>query len=207
MLDTYNLFISHSWTYENHYDLLVERLNSQSNIFRYRNYSVPKDDPIHNANNDVELAEAIARQIAPASCVIVLGGVYATYSKWISIELMLALLMGKKIIVIEPLGSKRTSEIVEDVADRSCCLDALSIVHAIKETVNSDSNNRNARIYRNVKLLRIINHVNDFYRKNIPRDLFNVFYSNADKIGQFSLDSRYDNIKDISILFSKLGYK
>ncbi|OPY56750.1 MAG: hypothetical protein A4E55_01950 [Pelotomaculum sp. PtaU1.Bin035] len=45
---TYNLFISHSWTYSDAYDKLIGLLNSDP-YFSYKNYSVPKDDPIHNA--------------------------------------------------------------------------------------------------------------------------------------------------------------
>jgi len=38
----YNLFISHSWTYSDAYDRLVDLLDNAS-YFSYRNYSVPKD--------------------------------------------------------------------------------------------------------------------------------------------------------------------
>lgn len=41
----YNLFISHSWTYSDAYDRLVDLLDNAS-YFSYRNYSVPKDNPI-----------------------------------------------------------------------------------------------------------------------------------------------------------------
>ena len=43
----YNLFISHSWTYNNTYEDLTKLLNNAS-YFSYKNYSVPKDDPIEN---------------------------------------------------------------------------------------------------------------------------------------------------------------
>ena len=55
---TYNLFISHSWSYSDSYDRLVELLE-QASYFSFKNYSVPKDSPIHNADNDKELADAI----------------------------------------------------------------------------------------------------------------------------------------------------
>ena len=55
---TYNLFISHAWTYGDAYDKLVNLLNAKTN-FTYKNYSVPKNDPIHNAPNDYQLKEAI----------------------------------------------------------------------------------------------------------------------------------------------------
>lgn len=53
----------------------------------------------------------------PAGCVIILAGVYSTYSKWINIEIELARKMGKKIIAVEPWGSERTSAVVKNAAD------------------------------------------------------------------------------------------
>ena len=47
----YNLFISHSWNYNDAYDNLVSLLDAKP-YFEYKNYSVPKNDPIHNAPND-----------------------------------------------------------------------------------------------------------------------------------------------------------
>lgn len=73
----YNLFISHSWSYEDQYKRLVALLDAAP-YFSYKNYSVPKDDPIHNASNQWQLKEAIRRQMQPASCVIILAGVYST---------------------------------------------------------------------------------------------------------------------------------
>lgn len=102
----YNLFISHSWSYSNQYDGLINLLN-QNYTFEYKNYSVPKDDPIHNASNQSLLKEAIRRQMQPASCVIILAGVYVTYSKWINIEIELAKSMNKKIIAVEYWGGRK----------------------------------------------------------------------------------------------------
>jgi hypothetical protein len=48
MSKTYNIFISHSWSYGDAYDRLVELLKAKP-YFRYKDYSVPKDDPIHSA--------------------------------------------------------------------------------------------------------------------------------------------------------------
>ena len=128
---TYNLFISHSWTYSDAYEKLIDMLNSNS-YFSYKNYSVPKDDPIHNAKYDYQLKEAIRNQIKYASCVLILAGVYSTYSKWINIEIELAQEMGKKIIAIEPWGAERTSTTVKNNATKIVKWQAASIVNAIK---------------------------------------------------------------------------
>lgn len=127
----YNLFISHSWTYSDAYERLVELLDSASN-FSYRNYSVPKDDPIHNARYDYQLRAAIRNQMQHASCVLVLAGVYSTYSKWINIELALAEELGKRIVAIEPWGSEKTSRVVKENADVIVKWQTTSIVNAIR---------------------------------------------------------------------------
>lgn len=128
---TYNLFISHSWAYSDQYNGLVNLLN-QNPYFDYRNYSVPKNDPIHNAPLVSQLKEAIRRQMQPASCVIILAGVYSTYSKWINIEIELAQQMGKKIIAVEPYGSERTSVVVKNAADSIVKWNSQSIISAIR---------------------------------------------------------------------------
>lgn len=128
----YNLFISHSWNYSDAYDKLVNLLDNADNFY-YKNYSVPKDNPIHNAKNDAALKAAIRDQMRPASCVLILAGVYSTYSKWINFELELAAEMGKKIIAIEPWGSERTSAIVKAYADKVVGWQTSSIVAAIRE--------------------------------------------------------------------------
>ena len=64
-----HVFISHSWTYESHYNTLSswifdEKWRSGQASLDFRNFSVPKDDPIHNARNDKQLRDAIFNQIA-----------------------------------------------------------------------------------------------------------------------------------------------
>jgi len=114
----YNLFISHSWSYSDAYEGLVNLLDkAECDGFYYKNYSVPKDDPIHHANNDKQLKDAIRNQMKYASCVLILAGVYATYSKWINIEIELAKEMGKRIIAISPWGAERISSVVRDGSD------------------------------------------------------------------------------------------
>jgi hypothetical protein len=127
----YNLFISHSWTYSDAYKKLVSLLDSNTS-FNYRNYSVPKDDPVHNANSQTQLRAAIRNQMRHASYVLILAGVYSTYSKWINIEIELANEMGKKIIAIEPWGAERTSTVVKKNADRIVRWNSSSIISAIR---------------------------------------------------------------------------
>lgn len=127
---TYNLFISHSWSYSDEYSRLANLLNKKPG-FSWKDYSVPKDDPIHNAPTIAKLREAIENQMRPASCVLILAGVYATYSKWINIEIDLANKLGKKIIAIEPFGSERTSLVVKEAADEIVGWNTDAIINAI----------------------------------------------------------------------------
>ena len=128
---TYYLFISHSWTYSGAYDRLVEMLNDAPG-FSYKNFSVPKDDPIHNATYDYQLKAAIRNQMQHASCILILAGVYSTYSKWINIEIQLAQEMGKRIIAVEPWAAKKSSLVVKNAADKKVGWNTSSVVKAIK---------------------------------------------------------------------------
>lgn len=128
----YNLFISHSWAYSDAYDKLVGMLD-KAPYFTYKNYSVPKNDPIHNAPYDYQLKAAIREQMKYASCVLILAGVYASYSKWIKIEIELAQELGKKIIAIQPWAAQRTSLVVKNAADEIVGWNTSSIVRSIKE--------------------------------------------------------------------------
>lgn len=131
---TYNLFICHSWRYGNQYDRLKNLLDKSG--LSYRDYSVPRDDPILNARSTRQLREAIKNQLRYASVVVVLAGVYASHSKWIDIEIGLAessFASAKPIIAIKPRGSERTSTRVKEAADRTVGWSTKSIVRAIKE--------------------------------------------------------------------------
>ncbi len=133
LLKTYRLFISHSWTYGDAYEKLVNFLNEYSN-FKWIDYSVPKNDPIHNAGSDKQLYEAIKRQIQPVHCVLIMAGVYSTYSKWINKEITISKQeFGKPIVAIEPWGSNKTSQTVKINADRLAKWQSASIVSAIRE--------------------------------------------------------------------------
>lgn len=133
----YNIFISHSWSYGSNYSNLVNLLR-QSSGFIFKDYSVPKDDPIHNTNNDAQLRQAIRDQMGPCSVVIILAGVYATYSKWINEEIALAktgFYKAKPTIAVRPRGNERISQTVRDAADRLVGWNTQSVVRAIREVV------------------------------------------------------------------------
>ena len=133
-MKTYNLFISHSWSYSNNYNDLVNLLNARS-YFSFRNYSVPKDDPLHTNGTDLQLYNAIKNQITHSSVVLILAGVYASYSKWIDKEIYIAkneFYRNKPIVAIEPWGSVRTSVPVKEAADMIVRWNTESVVSAIR---------------------------------------------------------------------------
>ncbi len=132
-LKNYRLFISHSWSYGDAYEKLVKLFNEHPD-FEWINYSVPKNDPIHSADNDTQLYDAIKKQISPVNCVVMLAGVYSSYSKWIDKEIQISKLdFNKPIIAIEPWGSEKTSKLVKDNADAIVKWQSKSIVDAIRK--------------------------------------------------------------------------
>lgn len=131
----YHLFISHSWTYDDHYNRLV-RLLDQDPVFPYRNYSVPRHDPLHTNGTDRELEAAIREQVRLSSCVVICAGVYASYSKWIDKEIRIASReFGKPIIGVKPWENINMSRVVTDSADRVVSWRKAAIEKAIIELV------------------------------------------------------------------------
>ncbi len=130
----YNIFISHSWAYGDAYDKLIRLLNADPR-FNFRDYSVPKNDPIHHAPNSDALSRAIQNQMRFCDVVIILAGVYSTYSSWINKEINLAkgFTFPKPILAIEPWASEKTSLVVKNNADKIVKWNTASIVAGIRE--------------------------------------------------------------------------
>lgn len=127
----YRIFISHSWNYSNQYDSIIDFLDKQG--IEYYNHSVPKDDPVHTNGTDKDLYNAIDAKIRGCSCVIILAGVYASYSKWINKEIEIAQTYGKPIIAVKYWGASRFSSVVIDAADKVVGWNSKSVADAIKE--------------------------------------------------------------------------
>lgn len=134
-MSTYNLFISHSWAYSDTYEKLVDLLDDKL-YFSYKNYSVPKDDPIHTNGTDNELYEAIKNKIQLTQVIVILAGVYATHSKWINKEIQIAqtaFTTTTPILAVQPWGAEKTSKTVKDAADKIVGWNTASIVSGIRE--------------------------------------------------------------------------
>lgn len=131
MTKTYRLFISHSWSYDKNYQRVVELIQEQG--ISFYDHSVPKNDPIHTNGTDKQLHDAIEVKMKGTSCILILAGVYSSYSKWIKKEIAIAESYGKSIIAIEPWDSYRTSTVVKNAADKIVKWQGKSIADAIKE--------------------------------------------------------------------------
>ncbi len=132
---TYNLFISHSWAYSGQYERLLSLLRNRG-YFRFRDYSVPRNDPIHSAGSIARLRQAIRQQMLPCSAILILAGMYAMHSRWINEEIYLAkrgFINVKPIIAIVPRGRQHIPSKVRAAADTIVKWNTESVVDAIRE--------------------------------------------------------------------------
>jgi hypothetical protein len=126
----YHIFVSHAWKYDDAYMTAISWLDD-SNI-SYSNYSVPEHDPI-DANNTAKLKKALTAQISPANIVIIIAGMYATYSQWMDYEIDEAVRLGKTIIGIKPWGQERIPKKIQDNATELVGWNSASLISAIKK--------------------------------------------------------------------------
>lgn len=131
-----HVFISHSWTYSDHYDTLSEWVFNQSwrvgqASLAFRDFSVPKSDPIHNAPNSEALKAAIFARISRSHVVIIPSGMYANHSNWIQKEISGAKQYGKPILGVEPWGQQRSSQLVAENADKMVGWNREPMINAI----------------------------------------------------------------------------
>ena len=130
----YHLFISHSWKYPNAYEGLVSLLDKDY-WFSYKDYSVARDEPLPIYNKmyyESELRNKIINQMRTCHVVLILAGVYASYSDSINMEIEIANELGKPIIAIQPWGAEKTSQIVKNNSKVIVGWNSSSIIDAIK---------------------------------------------------------------------------
>lgn len=131
-----HVFVSHSWSYSDHYDTLSDWIFNRNwsvgqASLDFRDFSVPRNDPIHNATNDAKLREALYNQISRSHVIVIPTGMYAAYSKWIQKEIDGAVGYGKPILAVNPWGAQRTSADVVEAATRVVGWNAKPVVKAI----------------------------------------------------------------------------
>ena len=131
----YNVFISHSWSYSDNYEKLISIMRNVP-YFEFNDFSVPKDDPlrIYNNNNyESELYNKLLNKIKMCNAIIVLAGVYSSYSDSIQTEVRIAKSLSKPIIAVQPWGAEKTSQFVKDNATVIVGWNGQSIAEAVKQ--------------------------------------------------------------------------
>ena len=129
-LHRYRLFISHAWHRHDAYDRMKKFLD-EAPYFRYSNYSVPLDRAFERMSTR-QLEEEIKQQIRPVASVIILGGLYVSYSKWIQFEIDYAKYLNKPIIGVQPWGAQRMPLAVQHAANTIVGWNQSSIISAIR---------------------------------------------------------------------------
>ncbi|UYG07159.1 TIR domain-containing protein [Halomonas sp. M4R1S46] len=136
-----HVFISHAWAHSGHYNTLAGWIfdiewSSGDTDLDFKDYSVPKSDPIHNASNDKLLKEALFNQIRRSHVIAIPTGMYANYSKWIQKEIDGAREYKKPILAINPWGSQRKSSIVAEASEKSVGWNKKTVVTGLWELYN-----------------------------------------------------------------------
>lgn len=133
MLKQYQLFISHSWK-NNDYDNLIKLLN-EAKYFNALNYSVERSSPLQ-VRSLSGLYNGLKNQIAHANIVIIIAGMYVSYSDTIIDEINIAREYNKPIIAITPWGNSNIPIIVQQSAKIVVGWNKNSIVEAIRTYAN-----------------------------------------------------------------------
>lgn len=82
---------------------------------------------------DAQLAEQLRRQIRPAQCVIIIGGMWTAYSDWIQFELDFAYEIGKPILCVRPRSARVMPRAVSEKSDLVVNWNSDSIVAGIRQ--------------------------------------------------------------------------
>lgn len=94
-------------------------------------FTVPLTNPL-DVNGKRELKEKLRNRISLCSCVIILSGMYVSYSEWIDYEIDTAIELGKPIIGVKPRGQERIPNKVSDNADIMVGWNSSSVVQAVR---------------------------------------------------------------------------
>lgn len=129
-LRNYHILISHSWDYNTQYET-VEKWLDETSYFLWTDYSVPITRPL-DVRGKNELKEKIRNRISLCSCVIILSGMYVSYSEWIDYEIDTAVALGKPIIGVKPWGQERIPTKVSNNADVMVGWNSASVVQAVR---------------------------------------------------------------------------
>lgn len=129
----YNVFISHSWKYDDDYQGVVNLLNNIPSL-DWQNHSVPEETKLETESYE-ELENGLRNRMRNVSVVITSAGMYGSeaYSTWIPREHKIAEDLGKSIIAVKPEGQKHIPGYIEESADEIVGWTRASVAQALGE--------------------------------------------------------------------------
>lgn len=139
-MPTYHVFVSHAWSYSERYTGVVNLLQTAANTysdFDFRDYSVPKSDPLVDPNTEVgvrKLTALLRAQIERASSIIVPAGMYVDNRFWIQKEIEIArtgFQYPKRLIAIRRRGQMKDPQDLMEMADVVVNWNSQSLARAV----------------------------------------------------------------------------
>ena len=127
---TYTLFISHGWKFDDAFKDLC-RLLGEMPDFRWRNLSIAEPDA--DAGDVLRLQERIRQQIRPAQVALILAPTYQSRSDWVEFEIKCAKAKSKPIIAVKGPEDDDLPPRLVQVADEIVAWDGDEIVAAIRK--------------------------------------------------------------------------
>ena len=104
------LFASHSWDHSRHRDGLHTLLSPNwKKGVEFHDLSASEEHPLHYGDDHDRLVRLLADRIERCDAVLLLAGMYSSYSYWIQVEANLARHFKKPILAIAPNGQQRLS--------------------------------------------------------------------------------------------------
>lgn len=82
--------------------------------------------------SEIYMQQKIDNRIAVCSCIIVLSGMYVSYSECIDFEIRTAIKYGKPIIAVKPWGQQKIPNIITTYANEIIGWNSDSVVSAIR---------------------------------------------------------------------------
>ncbi len=125
----YQIFVSHSWNYDEHRDRIKQFLNDEPQL-TYRDFSVPEHDPLEFEDRN-DLRQQIYQRVKQSHVVVIPSGMYVAHSEWINEEIEMAKSLGKPLIGVKPWGSSQTPKVVREEADEMVGWQQRSVLNAI----------------------------------------------------------------------------
>ena len=130
-MNTEQLFISHSFSYDNQLQDLRNLLDER-NYFKYESHEIEKEEPIES-ENAYYIKSKITEKLKQSNVFLVIAGMYTNNSDWIKWEINKAKEIGLKIIGVKPRGNKIVPTDITEKADEIVNWDTESIVEAIRK--------------------------------------------------------------------------